>query len=419
MTYRLGVDVGGTFTDVVLYDSGDQRVWLAKTPSTPGDQSVGVIEGIRLAADRASVPLPDLDAILHGTTVATNAVLERRGALVGLIVTQGFRHILHLAEAWTPGPLFGFMVYEKPEPLTDTRYVREVPERTGADGAIVEPIDAAAVRAAVEELVADGVEALTVCLLNAHANGRHERVVARDRRLRRSRPAGLDLVRDPPRVPRVRAHRDDADERVRRTGPREVPDERPRRSRSRARAGADPGRALGRRPDEPRVGVQEPGADGAVGAGRRRQRGIVRRVARGLRPHPHVRHGRDVHGRRRLRVGTPRDHARDERRRLSRARACGRRREHRRRRRLDRVRRGGDGSASGRPGERRAPFPALPATAAAARPRRSRTPTSSSATCRRACSAASSSSTRRRRTRRSRGSPRPAAPASRRPRERS
>ena len=138
MTYRLGVDVGGTFTDVVLYDSAGQRVWLAKTPSTPQDQSVGVIDGIRLAATRADVGLRDLDAILHGTTVATNAVLERRGALVGLIVTQGFRQILHLAEAWTPGPLFGFMVYEKPEPLTDTRYVREVPERTGADGAIID-----------------------------------------------------------------------------------------------------------------------------------------------------------------------------------------------------------------------------------------------------------------------------------------
>jgi N-methylhydantoinase A len=178
VTYRLGVDVGGTFTDVVLYDSESQRIWLAKTPSTPEDQSVGVIDGIRLAATRADIGLPDLDAILHGTTVATNAVLERRGALVGLIVTSGFRQILHLAEAWTPGPLFGFMVYEKPEPLTDTRFVREVPERIGADGAIVEALDEAAAREAVEELVADGVEALTVCLLNAHANGRHERVIA-------------------------------------------------------------------------------------------------------------------------------------------------------------------------------------------------------------------------------------------------
>jgi N-methylhydantoinase A len=178
LTYRLGVDVGGTFTDVVLYDSAAQRVWLAKTPSTPHDQSLGVIEGIRLAADRAEVGLAEIDAILHGTTIATNAVLERRGARVGLIVTRGFRQILHLAEAWTPGPLFGFMIYEKPEPLTDTRYVREVTERVGADGAIVEPLDESAARGAVEELVGEGVEALTVCLINAHANGRHERVIA-------------------------------------------------------------------------------------------------------------------------------------------------------------------------------------------------------------------------------------------------
>ena len=141
MRYRLGVDVGGTFTDVLLHDSDEQRIWLAKTPSTPQDQSVGVIDGIRLAADKAAIEPGELDAILHGTTVATNAVLERRGALVGLIVTEGYRQILHLAEAWTPGPLFGFMVYEKPEPLTDTRYVREVPERIAADGSIVEPID--------------------------------------------------------------------------------------------------------------------------------------------------------------------------------------------------------------------------------------------------------------------------------------
>ncbi len=178
MTYRLGVDVGGTFTDVLLHDSDRQRVWLAKTPSTPDDQSVGVIEGIRLAADRADIELGQLDAILHGTTVATNAVLERRGARVGLVVTEGFRHILHLAEAWTPGPLFGFMVYEKPEPLTDTRYVHEVPERIGADGAIIETIDEGAVRKALSALVSDEVEAITVCLLNAHANGRHERAVA-------------------------------------------------------------------------------------------------------------------------------------------------------------------------------------------------------------------------------------------------
>ena len=115
MTYRLGVDVGGTFTDVVLYDSDAQRVWLAKTPSTPHDQSEGVIEGIRLAAERASVGLPDLDAILHGTTVATNAVLERRGALCGLIVTRGFRHILHLADVARIGQRLRLLVHHEPE----------------------------------------------------------------------------------------------------------------------------------------------------------------------------------------------------------------------------------------------------------------------------------------------------------------
>ena len=178
VTYRLGVDVGGTFTDAVLYDSDAQRVWLAKTPSTPLDQSVGVIDGIRLVAERASIGLPDLDAILHGTTVATNAVLERRGALCGLIVTKGFRHILHLAEAWTPGPLV--RVHGVREARAADRHALRSrgAGADGADGAIIEPIDEAAVRVAVEELVAGGIEALTVCLLNAHANSRHERVIA-------------------------------------------------------------------------------------------------------------------------------------------------------------------------------------------------------------------------------------------------
>jgi N-methylhydantoinase A len=109
--YRLGVDVGGTFTDLLLHDSASGRVWVAKTPSTPADQSLGVLEGIRLIGAQAGIAPGDLDAILHGTTVATNAVLEKRGARVGLLVSDGFRHILHLAEAWTPGPLFGWMIY--------------------------------------------------------------------------------------------------------------------------------------------------------------------------------------------------------------------------------------------------------------------------------------------------------------------
>ena len=237
-----------------------------------------MIEGIRLAATRADVGLPDLDAILHGTTVATNAVLERRGALVGLIVTRGFRHILHLAEAWTPGPLFGFMVYEKPEPLTDTRYVREVPERIGADGAIVEPIDEAAVREAVEELVADGVEALTVCLLNAHANGRHERVIAE---IAASVAPDLPVSISSEILPEFREYERTVttlmNAYVAPVLEKYLTNVRDGLAAAR-RPGAAPGRALRRRADEPRVGVQERRADGPLGPGRRRQRRVVRRA---------------------------------------------------------------------------------------------------------------------------------------------
>ena len=134
-------------------------------------------ESRRSAASRGIGP-ERLDAILHGTTVATNAVLEGRGARVGLIVTEGSRSILHLAEAWTPGPLFGWMIYEKPEPIADYEDTREVPGRMAADGTVVRELDAAAARAAVAELRDRGVEALTVSLMNSFASPDHEREVA-------------------------------------------------------------------------------------------------------------------------------------------------------------------------------------------------------------------------------------------------
>jgi N-methylhydantoinase A len=179
MAYRLGVDVGGTFTDLLLHDSDTGQVWVGKTPSTPHDQSVGVIEGIRLISEKSGISTDDLDVILHGTTVATNAVLERRGARVGLLVSEGFRHILHLAEAWTPGPLFGFLIYDKPEPLADSQDIREVPGRIDATGSVVRDLDDEAVRLAIGELRDAGVEALTVCLINSFANPEHEQRVAR------------------------------------------------------------------------------------------------------------------------------------------------------------------------------------------------------------------------------------------------
>ena len=175
MALRIGIDVGGTFTDLFLHDSESGRFWIGKTPSTPQDQSIGVLEGIRQIAETAATPAERMGQILHGTTVATNAVLEGKGSRVGLLITSGWSQLLHLAESWTPGPLFGFFSYEKPDPLVDYEDIREVPERMDAQGRVLVELDEAAVRQGVRELRDTGVEAITICLLNSYANGDHER----------------------------------------------------------------------------------------------------------------------------------------------------------------------------------------------------------------------------------------------------
>ena len=174
MALRVGIDVGGTFTDLFLHDSASGRFWIGKTPSTPSDQSIGVLQGIREIAETAATDVSRIEQILHGTTVATNAVLEGKGARVGLLITEGWSQLLHLAESWTPGPLFGFFNYEKPDPLVDYEDIREIPERLDARGEVLKPLDEAVARSAVRELRDAGVEAITICLLNSYANGDHE-----------------------------------------------------------------------------------------------------------------------------------------------------------------------------------------------------------------------------------------------------
>jgi N-methylhydantoinase A len=177
MSLRLGIDVGGTFTDLFLHDDETGQFWLAKTPSTPEDQSIGVLAGTRVVSERAGICPGQLEVILHGTTVATNAVLEGKGARVGLLVTQGWAHLMHLAESWTPGPLFGFFGYIKPEPLVEFEDIREVTERLDSAGHELVALDEGQVRVASEELRDAGIEALTVCLLNSYANPEHEQRV--------------------------------------------------------------------------------------------------------------------------------------------------------------------------------------------------------------------------------------------------
>ncbi|MCY4086646.1 MAG: hydantoinase/oxoprolinase family protein [Actinomycetia bacterium] len=136
-----------------------------------------MLAGTHEVYDRAGLTLDVLDTSLHGTTVATNAVLEGKGARVGLLVTRGWAHLLHLAESWTPGPLFGFFDYIKPEPLVEFEDVREITERIDSKGAMLEAVDEDAARQSIDELADAGIEALTICLLNSYANADHEQRV--------------------------------------------------------------------------------------------------------------------------------------------------------------------------------------------------------------------------------------------------
>ncbi len=176
---RLGVDVGGTFTDLLLHDEATQRTWQAKTPSTPEDQSVGVAAGVKLICEKAGISPQDVSLILHCTTVATNAVLEGKGARVGLLVTEGFEYTLHLAKSWTPGPLFGWIVMDKPDPLASLADTRGIPERMNARGEVVRELDVAAATALIDDLCSSGIEALTISLMHSYANPAHEQQLAR------------------------------------------------------------------------------------------------------------------------------------------------------------------------------------------------------------------------------------------------
>ena len=172
------MDVGGTFTDLLLVDSRSGRTWRAKTASTPADQAVGVLSGIsRICAD-AGIDLAQVEQVLHGTTVAANAILEGKGATVGLVTTRGFRQVLQIARSYVPGGLAGWIIWPKPEPLAALEHTVEVDERVGSDGRVIRPLDEHDVRARLGRLAGHGIEALAVSLINSFANPGHERRVA-------------------------------------------------------------------------------------------------------------------------------------------------------------------------------------------------------------------------------------------------
>jgi N-methylhydantoinase A len=178
MSYRLGVDVGGTFTDVLLVDEDAGGTWRAKTPSTPADQSVGVLNGIAKVCAEAGISLGDVGQVLHGTTVATNAILEGKGAVVGLVTTKGFRQVLQIARSYVPGGLAGWIIWPKPEPLAALENTVEVDERLGTGGSVIRPLTDDDVRAQLEKLKGHGIQALAVSLINSFADPAHEKRIA-------------------------------------------------------------------------------------------------------------------------------------------------------------------------------------------------------------------------------------------------
>jgi N-methylhydantoinase A len=175
---RLGVDVGGTFTDLLLLDERNGRTITAKVPSTPKDSSIGVLNGIEKICRTAGINPTDITEVMHGTTVATNTVLTSSGALVGLVTTKGYRDTLQIARSYVPGGLGGWVIWNKSAPLAPLEYTIEADERMDARGNVLVKLDEAAIKRDLKTLLKSGIEALTIALFNSYANDAHERRIA-------------------------------------------------------------------------------------------------------------------------------------------------------------------------------------------------------------------------------------------------
>jgi N-methylhydantoinase A len=165
--WQAGVDVGGTFTDLLFVDEGERQFRVTKVPSTPDDQSRGMMAGIR----DSGLATESLVSLVHGTTVGTNAILERKGVVCGLITTVGFRDVLELGRRTRP---YGYGMIGSFEAIIPRQLRVEVPERLDARGNVLTPLDEEAVRRAIRQLIAGGAEALVISFLHSYVNPAHE-----------------------------------------------------------------------------------------------------------------------------------------------------------------------------------------------------------------------------------------------------
>ena len=174
--WRVGVDIGGTFTDVVLWNANGSELEIDKLLTTPDDPSRAVLDGVRRVLDRAGISGRDLSSVIHGTTLVANALIERKGVVTGLITTAGFRDVLEIGREWRYD-LFDLDI-EMPRPLVPRPLRYEVSERIGPDGEVVEALDLETLSATIAALRAANAKSLAICLLHAYTNPAHERAVA-------------------------------------------------------------------------------------------------------------------------------------------------------------------------------------------------------------------------------------------------
>ena len=170
-TYRVGVDIGGTFTDIVLLGS-DGTIHTKKISSSVDNYARAIVEGLVEVFREQGLSGADIEEIRHGTTVASNAILEHKGARTGLVTTKGFRDVLEIRTLRMPR-LYD-LTWSKPEPLVE-RYLRQVvDERVDAQGRVERALDPADAERAIDRLLAEKVEAIAICLINSFANPAHE-----------------------------------------------------------------------------------------------------------------------------------------------------------------------------------------------------------------------------------------------------
>src|ERR1700683_983786 len=177
-TLRIGIDTGGTFTDIVCVDDSSGAMRVTKVSSTPQNPAIALVRGVRAILSEWGAGVGDLAVLAHGTTVATNALLQGEIEGLGLIVTEGFRHILEIARQAVPEGYGNSYFWVKPERIVPLHYVREAGGRLNFLGQELRPLDEASVRAAAKFFRQAGIHAVGVCLLHSYANPAHERRAA-------------------------------------------------------------------------------------------------------------------------------------------------------------------------------------------------------------------------------------------------